>query len=76
MVRVELTGSLTGEQRTLVLRYLGEAERFSPTQWVKLLEAFTWLDRSVVQLGSESWTFQEFYNRFIDQGYSDEVAPH
>ena len=72
MVRVELRGPLTGEQRTLVWRYLGEAERFSSTEWVKLLEAFTRLGRSVVEWGSETGTFQEFYNRFIDQVYSDD----
>jgi hypothetical protein len=47
---VELAETCTAEQTALVLRYLGEAERFSATEWVMLLEAFTTLGASSVFL--------------------------
>jgi hypothetical protein len=71
LIGIDLTPSLTAEQQALVLRYLGEAERFSLDQWVTLLEAFTNLSRSRVRLDEEALTFQAFYDRFIDQSYSD-----
>ncbi|MBI4331618.1 MAG: hypothetical protein HY673_10095, partial [Chloroflexi bacterium] len=71
MVVVELATSLTGEHKALVLRYLGEAERFSLTEWVTLLEAFTTLSGSTARRGEESLTFQAFYDCFVDQAYSD-----
>jgi hypothetical protein len=70
---VELTSSFTEEQKTLVLRYLGEAERFSPAEWVTLLEAFTTLESAMLHLGEEKLTFQAFYDRFIDQVHCDRL---
>ena len=54
-----------------MLRYLGEAERFSLAEWVTLLGAFTTLSDSQVRLDEEILTFQAFYDRFVDQAYSD-----
>jgi hypothetical protein len=71
LIAVELTSGLAGEHRALVLRYLGEAERFSSAEWVTLLEAFTLLGDSIVRLDEEIWTFQGFYDRFIEQSYGD-----
>ena len=71
MVAVELTQTLTDAQKTLLLRYLGEAERFSLTEWVTLLEAFTMLAEATVQLNQQRLTFQAFYDRFIDDVKSD-----
>ena len=71
LIAVELAASLTDEHKALVLRYLGTAERFSLAEWVTLLEAFTMLSDSTVQLQGETLTLQTFYNRFVDQAYSD-----
>ncbi len=71
MVVVELTPTCTAEQIALVLRYLGEAERFSGAEWVTLLEAFTVLGGSSVRVGEDQMTFQAFYDRFVDQAYGD-----
>jgi hypothetical protein len=71
LVSVELAPTLTDEHKALVLRYLGEAERFSLAEWVTLLEAFTTLGGSTARLDGETLTFQAFYNRFVDQTYSD-----
>ena len=71
MIVVELAASLTSEHKALVLRYLGTAERFSLAEWVTLLEAFTLLSDSTVQLQGVTLTLQAFYDRFIDQVYGD-----
>lgn len=71
MVATELATNLTDEHKALVLRYLGEAERFSLAEWVTLLEAFTTLSGSMARLDDERLTFQAFYDRFIDQVYSE-----
>jgi hypothetical protein len=71
LIAVELAASLTDEHKTLVLRYLGAAERFSLAEWVTLLEAFTMLSDSTVQLQGTTLTLQAFYDRFIDQVYGD-----
>jgi hypothetical protein len=66
LIAVELAASLTDEHKTLVLRYLGAAERFSLAEWVTLLEAFTMLSDSTVQLQGTTLTLQAFYDRFIN----------
>jgi len=71
LIVVELAASLTDEHKALVLRYLGTAERFSLAEWVTLLEAFTILSDSTVQLQGVTLTLQAFYDRFIDQVYGD-----
>ena len=71
MIAVELVATLADEHKTLVLRYIGEAERFSLAEWVTLFEAFTILSDSTAQLQGEILTFQAFYDRFVDQVYSD-----
>jgi hypothetical protein len=71
VLNVELSDDVTGARRALVLRYLGEAERFSLTEWVTLLEAFTVLGRSRAGFEKEVVTFQEFYDRYVDQAYSE-----
>ena len=71
MIAVALAASLTDEHKALVLCYLGTAERFSLAEWVTLLEAFTMLSDSTVQLQGETLTLQAFYDRFVDQAYSD-----
>ena len=71
MIAVDLIASLTDEHKTLVLRYIGEAERFSLAEWVTLFEAFTILSDSTAQLQGEILTFQAFYDRFVDQVHSD-----
>jgi len=71
LIEIELTPPLTAEHRALVLRYLGEAERFSLDQWVTLLEAFAILGSSLVRLDDGLLTFEGFYDRFIDQTHSD-----
>jgi hypothetical protein len=72
VVRVELTSALTDEQKAAVLRYLGEAERFSSAEWVTLLEAFTTLHDSTVQLEEATLSFQVFYERLVDRKSSDQ----
>ena len=71
MIAVELVATLADEHKTLVLRYIGEAERFSLAEWVTLFEAFTILSDSTALLQGEILTFQAFYDRFVDQVYSD-----
>jgi len=71
LVSVKLAPALTDAHRALVLRYLGEAERFSLAEWVTLLEAFTMLSDSTVRLDEETLTFRAFYDRFVDQRRSD-----
>jgi len=71
LIAVELAASLTDEHKALVLRYLGTAERFSLAEWVTLLEAFTMLSDSTVQLQGVTLTLQAFYDRFVDQVYGD-----
>jgi hypothetical protein len=73
LIAVELTPSLSDKHQALVLRYLGEAERFSLGEWVTLLEAFTTLSGSRVWLDDEMLTFQAFHDRFVDQAYSDSL---
>jgi hypothetical protein len=70
-LRIDLSRNVTGEHQSLGLRYLSEAERFSLVEWVTLLEAFTRLSDSMVWLNGESFSFQVFYDRFIDQTQSD-----
>ena len=71
MVAVEPTASLTDEHKALVGRYLGTEEQFSLAEWVTLLEAFTMLSDSTVQLQGATLTLQVFYDRFVDQVYGN-----
>jgi hypothetical protein len=68
-----LSSRLTREHRVVLARYLADSLSLSYDDWRRLRSAIDLLSQSTVTVNDETLTFSQFYDRFVDQPYADDL---
>jgi len=68
---IQLAEGCTQRHIALIKQYLTNPTTISPSDWRMLLSAFDLLRKSTVTIEKRSYTFDGFYNTFIDTRYAD-----
>lgn len=75
-IAIVLSSELTGEDRTILHRYLDEALSFSGTEWRRSREAIGRLAKSTIRFSARWYRFDQFYRLFIDNTYAHPFLNH